>query len=925
MDSYFIPHQRITLASAAIADIYEEYKLSIINATISLFKSLTYNVKTLLYTRENGLCLCQILHVAVEMVKSEKLRSLRLACIDCIMLLAQVQDNEFSNDIAFKKQVADIFMFFAPGVISSLASVAVDDDKCGHKIILMALRAWGRIVALQLYNYEPAVLNSFTNSLLENRSKVKQELYNNTREGFHQYFKNSKMDLRWYKQSDEKLQNIMVQITKLSWNSHASVRLELATSCSLLMNYCAVTIPITVSKATEILLILSEDDDKNVSNTSKVELTMFCDKLSGIAFKSLLENLEERFFASLTSIPRIFNSFDVNQQLSSLNLVIGFLRLFGANLEHVLKCASHSSRLLETLLHISEFDRKYIRLFEEYSIEDFCSLANPQTPWKNFKYFQNEIVQRKIEVACNILAEFNTADEVIDLLINVFLGNQDKRKESTYILNNLLAGIPEESILANSRLFRDVLYMYIEPQYWKIPLEVSYKFHYSQMQNNVIQICLQIEGISTIAVKLKHNFRPFLSRILYPLLEHAGSVNPLLKTAGGNAIVKISEACGYKSITTFISSNCDYYSFHVVNKIHRAEENLGALKVLSAVMKFGDESILPSISNVIQEVLSQTYHKYFQEDCTVYLQLFKIFVESLKRLIPPKVIIMEFKTRKEKEEEYEHFQISNIDKNCDFYSDGDEKKTVEEMYKEDMEKLNIDDVSLNDDGPVEIEKPPLPHHVKLISLVLQRALNFLPFKDKTRKLLVLDILIDGLPFLSEWEDELLPVVHQIWSPLVERFKETDDSLIVSRSFDLLVLLANLSKDFIRLRTVKEVLPLLLTSLEDLADHSYLKDHGDAYRYTHAYKLQLNMLQSLSNLVLSIDMENSDIEKVMRIALYYFSNKQPLPLQTAAKQFCYHLKLYDSEFTAATLCAFMKEKEYIENIKEYEANVKLLLE
>lgn len=93
-------------------------------------------------------------------------------------------------------------------------------------------------------------------------------------------------------------------------------------------------------------------------------------------------------------------------------------------------------------------------------------------------------------------------------------------------------------------------------------------------------------------------------------------------------------------------------------------------------------------------------------------------------------------------------------------------------------------------------------HVKLAVAIIARSLQFLPSKNQARKLLTLDILLNGLEIVRDWEDELLPLVHQIWSPLVERFKEFENPLILNYSFQLLVTLAKVSKEFIRMRTTK---------------------------------------------------------------------------------------------------------------------------
>jgi hypothetical protein len=102
----------------------------------------------------------------------------------------------------------------------------------------------------------------------------------------------------------------------------------------------------------------------------------------------------------------------------------------------------------------------------------------------------------------------------------------------------------------------------------------------------------------------------------------------------------------------------------------------------------------------------------------------------------------------------------------------------------------------------EYKKPEPPVHIKLTASILGRSLHYLPSKNQARRLLVLDILKNGLLVLKDWEDELLPIVHQIWSPLVDRFKDTEEAVVVNYSFQLLVVLAQLSKEFIRSRTAK---------------------------------------------------------------------------------------------------------------------------
>ena len=61
---------------------------------------------------------------------------------------------------------------------------------------------------------------------------------------------------------------------------------------------------------------------------------------------------------------------------------------------------------------------------------------------------------------------------------------------------------------------------------------------------------------------------------------------------------------------------------------------------------------------------------------------------------------------------------------------------------------------------------------------------------------------------------LLPLVHQAWQPLKLLFRSTN-IFIVDEAFKCLVVMANCARDFIRRRTLTDVLPPLLTFFKTL--------------------------------------------------------------------------------------------------------------
>lgn len=85
--------------------------------------------------------------------------------------------------------------------------------------------------------------------------------------------------------------------------------------------------------------------------------------------------------------------------------------------------------------------------------------------------------------------------------------------------------------------------------------------------------------------------------------------------------------------------------------------------------------------------------------------------------------------------------------------------------------------------------------------IMKRCLHFLPSQDFAESSLAMSTLKEGALILREWENELLPIVHELWHPLVDRFQNSNP-LIINQAWQLLCCLARVSQDFIRSRSLK---------------------------------------------------------------------------------------------------------------------------
>lgn len=141
------------MSSFLVLEINEEYKLAIMKCTTNLAKSLASDLILTVYSKENAPKLCQMIYVAMEIAKNEKMRSLRynwrylwklfcefytyvfrVAAMECIMSLGRVLDDGELDDVVVGKSIAQVFLYFLPGLASGLKQIALEDEKVGHYV-----------------------------------------------------------------------------------------------------------------------------------------------------------------------------------------------------------------------------------------------------------------------------------------------------------------------------------------------------------------------------------------------------------------------------------------------------------------------------------------------------------------------------------------------------------------------------------------------------------------------------------------------------------------------------------------------------------------------------------------------------------------------------------------------------------------------
>ena len=125
---------------------------------------------------------------------------------------------------------------------------------------------------------------------------------------------------------------------------------------------------------------------------------------------------------------------------------------------------------------------------------------------------------------------------------------------------------------------------------------------FENINNNIQLICLLIEGLANCSVVLKKRFEVYFARTLYPLLEKLANENANISTTAFDALITICKNCGYPSVASLISSNADYLVHSIQMNLRHLVLLSSAPDVLSVMLTYSNEDVLPLVSDVLQDV-----------------------------------------------------------------------------------------------------------------------------------------------------------------------------------------------------------------------------------------------------------------------------------------------------------------------------------
>ncbi|XP_004272880.1 TELO2-interacting protein 1 homolog isoform X1 [Orcinus orca] len=660
------------------AAVSEELKLAVIQGLSALMHSAYGDIILTIYEPSIlprlGFAVSLLLGLA-EQEKSKQIKMAALKCLQVLLFQCECQDHPRSLDELEQKQLGDLFASFLPGLSTTLTRIITGDFKQGHSIVVSSLKVFYKTVSFIMADEQLRRVSEVREKpAVEHR--VAELLVHR--------------EANWVKNTGDRLTVLIKKITEcVSVHPHWKVRLEVIDFVEALLLKCSQSLVESAGPLLKALVSLVNDESPDVQAQCNKILRRFADEKVVVGSRAFADILSENLHSLATSLPRLMNSQDDQGRLSTLSLLLGYLKLLGPKVNFVLNSVAHLQRLSKALIQVLELDVADVKIVEERHWNSEHLSTSPETsasrPWaqmqrRYFRFFNDERVFLLLRQVCQLLGFYGNLYLLVDPFMELYHESVVYRKQAAMILNELVVGaaglgvenVHEKHIKTNPEELREIvtsiLEEYTSQENWYLVTcleaeEVGEELTMMQsgiqaltsgahtcqatssptfskpspticsMNSNIWQICIQLEGIGHFAHALGKDFRLLLMSALYPVLEKAGDQTLLISQAAISTMMDICQACGYDSLQQLINQNSDYLVNGISLNLRHLSLHPHTPKVLEVMLQNSDASLLPLVADVVQDVLA-TLDQFYDKRTTSFVSVLHALLTALAQWFP---------------------------------------------------------------------------------------------------------------------------------------------------------------------------------------------------------------------------------------------------------------------------------------------------
>lgn len=661
----------------------EELKLAVLRCLDALMHSAYGDVVFRMYEPAMLPGLSAAVSLFLALAEQEKARGVQAAALKCLLSLFLQCDCTRTHVEPVEEErnlLGNTLASFLPGITRALSHVISGDARQGHVVTVKAMRVWYTTVGLVMADKQ--LQGGGTSSAPSPELGRIGELV-------------VKRTPSWSKSVSERLVLALQKvISYTAGHQHWRVRLELVNLSDHLLTQSSKSLSEGIGPLLETLVGAVSDEEPRVKERCTAVLAEVSRRYQASGGQALTEVLSENLHSLASSLPRLMRTTDDKRKLFILTVFLGYLKILGPQVDLVLTSAVHLQRISRALIQVLELDVTDVRIVEERSFAPLTDLAPdaPSAPHqrKYFLYFTDDKIFSALKQVCRMLGRHGNLYLLVDHFLELYKESTVYRKQAALVLNEVIGGAagvemeadlligaehPEVSRTSHEDLrcaVSSVIEEYISLSNWHLatvtddsddeqqqkrrpaapsilsgadgnghqlaPTFGSKPPTFHQLNSNIWQLCIQLEGIGSFALALGSDFRLLLMASLYPVLEKAGDASLLVSQSALGAIHNLCVACDYSSPKELVISNADYLLNDVSLNLSRPGVPPHAPRVLAVMFAHSDAALLPLVADVVQDVLTAldlSYGQRSRQFCTVLHALLKALGERSLSYKPP--------------------------------------------------------------------------------------------------------------------------------------------------------------------------------------------------------------------------------------------------------------------------------------------------
>ena len=677
------------------------------------------------------------IHILLNTANNQRFSSLKVEAIETIDCLISKCELSLTQD-CLKSCPRDLVAYFLPGISINVSKLIISDDKLNRKVISSSLNLLSNTIVFvfQDLSTDPTIESDNTN-----KKKVTNQCQDLENPNFFVI-----RDKKWSENTCDKMSIIFEKIiTNLISHQNWSVRESLAQFVIKILTNCS---PFLTNKCLSVLLSVPLTYLSDDFQQLRLQCDSFIAQLSKSCIgcdssKSYMDLIEDLIVEHITRLPRIIRMGTEREKITSLYLLYGYLKCLDTNgINYLFNSLQHKQKLFECLIDICAFDVHGIVLLEQVSdSEKITYLEDQQLSYnwvtKKFSYLTGEESVTALTHCCQLIAKRIEPQVLIDYLMDVF--RQSKMNPSVlFVANHFIA-----NITTDYKETEELLNIYLKNINSLIENNTI-----ERMNKEILRQCLLIEGLTAfLHLYDSESTHDYLLNCLFPLLESVGASHQPLFETSYKALLIVSQhfMC---SVSELIHNNIDYLINSICVNLKHFNDNQRVPTVIRVMLKYSTKDMLHLFIDAIQQIIA-VIDCYYRTQALPLMQVLYSFVSTINHYFSSNVKLIDNNLVFDSNRQncFEKRSQSFVEKFEDFIKN----KKITQNLDIDLESICDNELEDQNNEIEDNDKKIVPFYVEITEKILERCIHIMSNTDPKVRLIVLNIVVEGLHCLEPFE------------------------------------------------------------------------------------------------------------------------------------------------------------------------------